>query len=102
MLLTGNKDVDFKILGELDDKDLIKMCNINKEAMQLCNNNQNFWLNRILIKFPYLKLDVLNKYKNDRLWSEYYINDLRKINNSTDVNQTHYWMDLEKVDWIMS
>ena len=88
MLLTGNKDVDFKILGELEDKDLIKMCNINKEAMQLCNNNQNFWLNRILIKFPYLKLDVLKKYKNDRLWSEYYINDLRKINNSTDVNKT--------------
>ena len=52
MLLTGNKDVDFKILSELEDKDLIKMCNINKEAMKICNNNQNFWLNRILLKFP--------------------------------------------------
>ena len=37
-------------------------------------------------KFPYLGLDILNKYKQGS-WSEYYI-DLRKINLSNDVNQT--------------
>ncbi|GAH14293.1 unnamed protein product [marine sediment metagenome] len=66
MLLTGNKDVDFKILSELEDNDLIKMCNINKEAIQLCNNNQNFWLNRIITKFPYLSLDI-QQLSNDHI-----------------------------------
>jgi len=44
-MLTGNKNVDIKILNELDDENLIKMCDINKEAMEFCNNNQNLWLN---------------------------------------------------------
>ncbi|GAF86334.1 unnamed protein product [marine sediment metagenome] len=86
MLLTGNKDVDFLILDKLEDSDLIKMCNINKEAMQLCNNNQHFWLNRIMSKFPYLGLKILTKYKGDRSWSQYYIKDLRKLNNANSNN----------------
>ncbi len=78
-MLTGNKDLDFKILGELEDKDLVSYCRTNKQADEICKD-QGFWLNRIMLKFPYLSLEILNKYKGDRSWSEYYINDLREIN----------------------
>ena len=78
-MLTGVKDLDIKILGELEDVDLVNICQVNKQADEICKD-QGFWLNRIMLKFPYLSLDVLNKYKDNRSWSEYYINDLRKIN----------------------
>ena len=77
MLLTGVRDLDMKILNELEDVDLVKMCQMNRAAKTICTD-QNFWLNRILTKFPYLSLDILNKYKGDRTWSEYYIEDLRR------------------------
>ena len=77
-MLTGVKDLDFKILGELEDKDLVSYCQTNKQADEICKD-QGFWLNRILLKFPYLSWEILNKYKGDRSWSEYYINDLRDI-----------------------
>lgn len=34
-MLTGIKDVDRKILNELEDEDLVKACQINKEANTL-------------------------------------------------------------------
>ncbi len=77
MLLTGVKDLDIKILNELEDVDLIKICQMNKAADAICTS-QIFWLNRIMTKFPYLSLEILNKYKADRTWSEYYIKDLIK------------------------
>ena len=79
MLLTGVKDLDTKILSELEDVDLVKMCQVNRKADEICKD-QGFWLNRIMLKFPYLGLDILNRYKQGRSWSEYYIKDLRKIN----------------------
>ncbi len=82
MMLTGNKDVDRKILNELEDKDLVKACQVNKQADEICND-QVFWMNRVFNKFDnYVGGDVLRKYKGDRSWSEYYIHDLRKINKS--------------------
>ena len=45
-MLTGNKDVDRKILNELEDKDLVNACQINKKAHTLCND-QVFWMNRV-------------------------------------------------------
>ena len=78
-MLTGNKDVDRKILNELEDKDLVNVCQTNKKANSLCND-QVFWMNRVFDRFGYVGGNVLRKYKKDRTWSEYYINDLRKIN----------------------
>lgn len=80
-MLTGNKNLDYKILNELDDKDLVNVCQTNHHANELCNN-ETFWLNRIRIKFPYLSLGILNKYKGNKSWSQYYIKDLREINSS--------------------
>ncbi len=79
-MLTGNKDVDRKILNELEDKDLVNLCQTNKKAHTLCND-QVFWMNRVFQKFGYVGGDVLRTNKGtDRSWSEYYIQDLRKIN----------------------
>ena len=78
MLLTGVKDLNFRILNELDDIDLVNICQTNKAADKICTD-QKFWLNRIMIKFPYLS-NIINKYKGDRTWSEYYIDDLIKVN----------------------
>ncbi len=85
-MLTGNKDVDRKILNELDDVDLVNVCQVNKKAQSLCND-QVFWMNRVFDRFGYVGGDVLRKYKGNRSWSEYYIQDLRKINkdNANDV-----------------
>ena len=32
-MLTGNKDVDRKILNELGDVDLVKKCQVNKQGV---------------------------------------------------------------------
>ncbi len=87
-MLTGNKDVDRKILNNLEDKDLVKFCMVDKKAQLLCND-QVFWMNRVFLKFGYVGGDVLRKNKKDRSWSEYYIQDLRKINST---NADYYIM----------
>ena len=78
-MLTGIRNVDRKILNKLDDVDLVKACQVNKQANDICNE-QVFWMNRVFNKFGYVGEDVLRKYKGDRSWSDYYIYDLRKIN----------------------
>ncbi len=78
-MLTGNKDIDRKILNTLEDEDLVNVCQVNKKAQLLCND-QVFWMNRVFLRFGYVGGDVLRKSKGNRDWSEYYIKDLRKIN----------------------
>ena len=77
-MLTGIRDLDYKILNELEDRDLVSICLSNKEASKLCND-QTFWLNRILTKFPNVPSEVFLKNKKGR-WSDYYIKDLRELN----------------------
>lgn len=78
-MLTGNKDLDQIILNKLDDNDLVNVCQTNHEADEICKD-QNFWMNRILSKFPGVDIDILKEYKEYRTWSDYYIYDLRKLN----------------------
>ncbi len=85
-MLTGIKNLDIEILNQLEDKDLVKICQTNQEINNICNDQQ-FWWKRILFKFPYISLKVLNENIGDRTWSDYYIYDLRKINPS---NATQY------------
>ena len=92
--------MDFKILNELDDKDLVKVCQTNRQANELCND-QTFWLNRILIRFPYLGLDVLKKYKQERSWSQYYIEDLRQVTPTNAQAKLKSWSRDGRLDLIM-
>jgi len=82
-MLTGMKDVDYKILNELNDKDLVSFCSTNKKADEYCND-QTYWMVRTLYKFPKIPLEVLTKHKGERTWSEYYINDLRRYKQLSD------------------
>jgi len=77
--LTGIKDIDLSILAKLEDTDLVNTFQTNKRGGRY-RKDQQFWLNRILTKFPYLSLDILNSYKGYRSWSDYYIYELRRIN----------------------
>ena len=88
-MLTGDKNLDFVILNKLEDNDLVNLCQTNQHANALCNN-QTFWLNRIMIKFPYLGLDLLKHYKGDRDWSQYYIKDLRQITTTNAQEKLNY------------
>ncbi len=87
-MLTGNKDVDRKILNNLEDKDLVNLCQTNKKANSLCND-QVFWMNRVFQKFGYVGGEILRQNKKDRTWSEYYIKDLRKINSTNAQEYLH-------------
>ncbi len=99
-MLTGNKDVDRKILNELDDKDIVNVCQTNKKAYSLCND-QVFWMNRVFQKFGYVGGNVLRKYKKDRSWSEYYIQDLRKINKDNAQEYLNYGSLFGRFDYVI-
>jgi len=80
-MLTGVKDLDYKIMNELGDKDLVNLCQTNRKADEYCKD-QVFWMNRTIRKYPEVPLDILTKYKGDSTWSDYYIYQLRNINYS--------------------
>lgn len=71
-MLTIDKNVDFIILNNLNDNDLINFCQTSSQANKTCND-QDFWFSRIIKKYSqYLSMDMINKYKKDK-WSDYYI-----------------------------
>lgn len=51
-----------------------------------------------MILFPYLDLGLLRRYKGDRSWSEYYINDLRNI---TDSVVHVYTVEVDRMDHVV-
>ena len=77
-MLSGNKDVDLKIISELNDFELGKVCSANKYVNKLCND-ENFWRNRTVSKYgKYLgdAKEIFSKY-NVTNWQKYY-KDLTK------------------------
>lgn len=118
---SGVKDVDLKIMSELDDRDLFSLCKsegggMNKYIHGLCKD-ENFWRNRLTSKYGdmaaqyklessswrqyYLQITVdLGKYSDDP-WSFFSINIPWNIHNPyfqeiTDElspsNQTSFWL----------
>ena len=77
-LLTGLKNLDLMILANLNDKDLVSVCNTSKRADEICSD-EHFWRKRIEVKFPNVGTDVFKKYKGNRTWADYYVHDLVKI-----------------------
>ena len=84
--LTGNKNLDIDILNQLDDKDLVSFCKTSKYANQLCND-QILWQRRTIDRWgDIIPLEMMKKYKGDKIWSDYYI-ELSKIFRS-NLNQS--------------
>ena len=70
MALTNIKDVDLKILSELDDKSLFRACRTNKYLFRICNAEASFWRNRYIVKYG----EMATKYKpEDRSWKNHYM-----------------------------
>ena len=61
-LFTGIKNVDLMIIARLDDKDLVSVCRTSKRAKTICND-ENFWRNRILVKYPEVGYEIFKQYK---------------------------------------
>ncbi len=99
-MLTGNKDVDRKLLNNLEDEDLVNFCLVDKKANSLCND-QVFWMNRVFLKFGYVGGNILRKYKKNRTWSEYYIKDLRKINSTNAISKFLSGSQLGRLDHVI-
>ena len=71
--LSNVKDVDLKILSELNDKDLFSFCIVNKYANKLCKD-EHFWMNRFLNRFG-------EPHKPDYMsWRKYYLQVVKDIN----------------------
>ena len=45
MALTSIKDVDLLIMEKLDDRSLLSLCQTNKNARRICDD-ENFWMKR--------------------------------------------------------
>jgi ABC-type arginine transport system ATPase subunit len=66
MALTSIKDVDLLIMEKLDDRSLLNLCQTNKNANRICND-ENFWKKR-----SYKNLRDVRKCDNMK-WKQYYL-----------------------------
>ena len=93
---TGIKDVDLKILMELDDRDLIRTCATNRELRRICNVDQGFWRNRYVKQYG----EHAASFKPEgRSWKNHYMQtyiDLHKFPNPIDFLSHIAWK--EKVE----
>ena len=74
--MLGVKDVDLKILQELNDIELGKVCSTNKAINNICKD-ESFWMNRTLNKFSVVlgNIEKIREYKekSNLSWRNYYI-----------------------------
>ena len=68
-MFTGIKDLDLKILLELDDRSLLNSCATNKRIYDICNN-EPFWKDKYVKRFG----ETASKYKpSERTWKNHYM-----------------------------
>lgn len=89
-MLTGIKDLDYKIFGILDDKSLINFSITNKYFYDFINND-SLWKKKSINKFG--RIIAVNKImdikKHDITWREYYCKTLACINFYIDTGEKH-------------
>ena len=89
MDLTGIPDTDIYILLELDDQDLINVCQVNKYVRKICNRD-SLWISKLYKRFSVKNIitsvDIegvkqLLKYKPVNMnYKDFYINIVNNIN----------------------
>jgi hypothetical protein len=72
--LSGIKDLDREILGKIDDRELLKVCSINKYTWNtVCDDA--FLRRRLLAKYP-----EIEQYKSeDETWKSFFLRVVRTI-----------------------
>lgn len=69
LLFTDIKDLDIKILNELDEESLGQVCLVNRYAYSLCSEDQ-LWINRISKIYPNF---ALQRKLPEQGWRDYYL-----------------------------
>ena len=70
--MLGIKDVDLKILSELNDKDLLNACLTNQYANRICKD-EHFWRDRFLKTFGQHEKNETKTWRNFYLAVTYYL-----------------------------
>lgn len=75
--LTGNRDVDYLFLDNLNDYYLGQICKLNQYTRNLCKN-ETFWKNRTIKRFTpvFGNYETINDYREKygyNSWRDYYI-----------------------------
>ena len=71
-MLTRVKDLDQQILSNVPDKQLLKVCSINKSLWyHVCDDN---FLRRRLSKYP-----EIEKYKREESWKRFFLNAIKTM-----------------------
>ena len=87
--LVENKEVNYMILNQLDDKSLINVCYLagNKPIMNFCDNNQDLWKQRLKrLGLDPNSQDILDfKKSQNNDWDKVYIL-------LTKLNRVHEWL----------
>ena len=73
---TGIKDVDREILSKLPDKDILKICSLNKYLHEKVCDKGFF---RRLLKINYSELEIDKNYKQEYIKTVYYISKMKGI-----------------------
>lgn len=69
--LSGIKDIDLKILQELEDTDFDKVCSVNKYVKKLCDD-ETFWLNRLMSRMDIEEIRDIKEDDGKFLYKEIY------------------------------
>ena len=64
--LSKIKDVDEKILGNVDDRSLLQFCKSHQYGNEICND-ENFWRRRLISKYGRAEKN------EDRTWKDFYL-----------------------------
>ena len=87
--LSGIKDVDLKILSELNDRDLFSFCIADKHVNQMCKD-ENFWRNRFFSRF--------GKVENPKTsWRKYYL----RVISDLDRYSSNPWNFFNELSWMI-
>ena len=89
-----DKDLAHKIMMELSNSDLVKVCATNKRMYAVCNNYPAFWRNKFIKDYG----EHAAEYKpEDRSWKTHYLRvfiDLQKYKNKPDTFLFNiFWKD---------
>ena len=102
--LSQIKDVDLKILSELDDNDLLSFCKLNVEnkyVYKLCND-ENFWRDRTLKKFGKVNKNENRSWKHLYLKIVYYNDKFnRDAENILETLSTKGMKDLDLINYFL-
>ena len=83
--LTGLKDTDREILKHVDDKELLKVCSLNRKFWnEVCD--ENFLRRRLLMKYP-----EIEKYKKEKeTWRRFFLRAIHIISKMKEEFQFEY------------